>query len=186
MPCTNTLLFSTSKSELLAVERQVKVGMWSQKCNLLFSNPEISRWKHWELVNEPPNHWQIGTKPIFLVVHRQLNRWPCHWLTDWLTHSFSHWHTFWFLNTIETLETFLTYLPDLSTWPTYVPDLPTWPIYLTYLPELPTWPTYLNYLPDLPTWPTYDALSADVIKSVRKRSNLHVHQKSIWSTKTCH
>ena len=42
----NTLLFSTSKSELLAVERQVKVGIWSQKCNLLFSNPEISRWKH--------------------------------------------------------------------------------------------------------------------------------------------
>ena len=128
MPCTNTLLFSTSKSELLAVERQVKVGMWSQKCNLLFSNPEISRWKHWELVNEPPNHWQIGTKPIFLAVHRQLNRWPCHWLTDWLTHSFSHWHTFWFLNTIETLETFLTYLPDLPTWPTnlaYLPDLPT-------------------------------------------------------------
>ena len=25
----------------------------------------------------------------------------------------------------------------------------------------------------------YDALSADIIKSVRKRSNLHVHQKSI-------
>ena len=34
-----------------------------------------------------------------LAVRRQLNRWPCHWLTDSLTdHSLiTHWsHTFWF------------------------------------------------------------------------------------------
>ena len=78
-----------------------------------------------------------GGSPIpgtlwFLAVHRQLNRWPCHW--SLITHSVSH---FWFLtlkSKRESLETFLTYLPDLPTWPTY----------RTYLPDLPTWPTYLT------------------------------------------
>ena len=101
----------------------------------------------------------IVRSQIFLAVHRQLNRWPCHWsLTDhWVSH-------FWCLTLkrdprdLPTWPTYLTYLSDLPTWPTYLtnlPDLPTWPTYLTYLPDLSTWPTYLTYLPDLPTWPTY-------------------------------
>ena len=30
----------------------------------------------------------------FLAVHRQLNRWPCHWLSDWVTDwaTFDFWH----------------------------------------------------------------------------------------------
>ena len=81
---------------------------------------------------------------MFLAVHRQLNRWPCHSLTHWLTEP---------LLIFDIKERPLR--PSWPTYLTYLPDLPTWPTFLTYLTDLPNWPTYLTYLPDLPTWPTY-------------------------------
>ena len=70
-------------------------------------------------------HFSQKCSSVFLAVHSQLNRWPCHSLTHslthWLTDSLSH---FWFLSTKRD--------------PLDIPDLPTWPTYLTYLHDLPT------------------------------------------------
>ena len=71
--------------------------LWDQ-CNWMKLNwtqctkwPSQANWKTTTFQDQVrfPDSVHKHTRPLkfFLAVTRQLNRWPCHWLTDWLTNS---------------------------------------------------------------------------------------------------
>ena len=70
---------------------------------LVFHQVKYSKWHQLKHLYQ---HQTVDIKSnIFLAVTWQLNRWPCHWLSDSLTDSVSH---FWFehYERLVTLETF--------------------------------------------------------------------------------
>ena len=77
-----------------------------------------------DLQNTCKKYLKVRTHAIFSCPE-QLNRWPCHWLTDWVTFVF--WHYRVALDTWDLWDI-------LSEW--WGPDLTTKPTYLlpTYLP----------------------------------------------------
>ena len=73
-PCTNTLLFTTSKSEILAVKRKVKVGMRSQIYNLLFSSQSFLSFQHGNIENLRASLQIIGRSernPYFFALDKK-------------------------------------------------------------------------------------------------------------------